>query len=147
MSAIMSERSPGLPSGHVTFVFTDIEGSTKIVKHLPDDAAEIFERHNQIIRSAIDSHAGHEVGTDGAAFFAAFAQVEDALAACATAQQALAEESWPEGGEVLVRMGVHAGLAAPRNDTGGASVRHCICRVVEQVHQNALDLPAVGERG
>jgi predicted ATPase/class 3 adenylate cyclase len=147
MSAIMAERSPGLPSGHVTFVFTDIEGSTKIVKHLPDDAAEIFERHNQIIRSAIDSHAGHEVGTDGDAFFAAFEKVEDALAACATAQQALAEESWPEGGEVLVRMGVHAGLAAPRNDNYVALAVHQAARVVAAAHGGQIMVSDTALRG
>jgi class 3 adenylate cyclase len=77
----------------VTFLFTDIEGSTRILKQLPEDAPPAFERHDEIIRSAVSSHGGHEVGKEGDAFFVAFDNVDDALQTCATAQHLLANES------------------------------------------------------
>ncbi len=127
-------QPPGLPAGFVTFVFTDIEGSTRILKRLPRQAPQVFERHDEIIRSALASHHGHEVNTDGDAFFAAFATVDDALAACADAQRSLAAEPWPEEGTVRVRMGVHAGVAAPRNDDYLALAVHQAARVVAAAH-------------
>ena len=130
----VAEPSNALPSGIVTFLFTDIEGSTKILKRLPDEAPEIFERHNEIVRAALDTHGGHEVGTDGDAFFAAFDNADNALATCAEIQAAIAVEDWPDGGTIRVRMGIHTGTAAPRGDNYVALAIHQAARVVSAAH-------------
>lgn len=129
-----AESPNALPSGMVTFLFTDIEGSTKILKRLPDRAPDIFDRHNQIVRAALDRGGGHEVGTEGDAFFVAFAEADDALATCAEIQTALAAETWPDGGTIRVRMGVHTGTAAPRGDNYVALAIHQAARVVSAAH-------------
>ena len=131
-----------LPSGHVTFVFTDIEGSTKLLKRLPDVAPELFERHNELIRVAIDEHGGCEVNTEGDAFFVAFDDADSAVAFCARAQQLLAAERWPEGAEILVRMGLHTGVAVPRNGDYVAMAVHHAARIVNTAHGGQILAPA-----
>ena len=130
----VAEPSNALPSGIVTFLFTDIEGSTKILKRLPDEAPEIFERHNEIVRAALGKHGGHEVGTDGDSFFVAFDNADNALATCAEIQAAIAVEDWPDGGTIRVRMGIHTGTAAPRGDNYVALAIHQAARVVSAAH-------------
>jgi predicted ATPase/class 3 adenylate cyclase len=98
-----------LPTGTVTFLFTDIEGSTRILTLMADGYADLLDRHSQIMRSAIRENGGTEVTTEGDSFFAAFPSATDALAAAASAQRALAAARWPEGGSVRVRMGLHTG--------------------------------------
>jgi predicted ATPase/class 3 adenylate cyclase len=102
----------GLPSGTVTLLFTDIEGSTRLLDELGDHYQELLEGHHRILRQAIADHSGVEVDTEGDAFFCAFSRAEDALAAAAQAQRGLAEESWPQGKQVRVRMGIHTGSPA-----------------------------------
>ena len=131
-----------LPSGHVTFVFTDIEGSTKLLKRLPDVAPEVFERHNELIRAAIGEHFGCEVNTEGDAFFVAFDDADSAVAFCARAQQLLAAERWPEGAEIRVRMGLHSGVAVPRNGDYVAMAVHQAARVVSTAHGGQIVAPA-----
>jgi predicted ATPase/class 3 adenylate cyclase len=92
-----------LPSGTVTFLFTDIEGSTKLLQELGDAYAETLADHRQVLRKAFADHEGAEVDTQGDAFLVAFARAKDAVAAAADAQRALA------GGSIRVRMGVHTG--------------------------------------
>lgn len=123
-----------LPSGFVTFVFTDIEGSTKLLKRLPDVTPELFERHDELIRAAIDEHGGCEVNTEGDAFFVAFESADSAVAFCARAQQSLAAEPWPDGGEIRVRMGLHSGVAVPRNHDYVALAVHQAARIVSTAH-------------
>ena len=130
----MGSSGESLPSGVVTFVFTDIEGSTKLLKRLPDLAPVLFDRHRELVRLAIREFGGHEVSTDGDAFFVAFDDVDDALAASATVQRLLADEPWPDGGEILVRIGVHVGVAVPRNDDYVALAVHQAARVVNAAH-------------
>jgi predicted ATPase len=97
---------PELPTGTVTFLFTDIEGSTRLLDELGADAyAEALARHRQIVRDAIARHGGAEVDTQGDAFFVAFPEAGSAVRAAAEAQQALADE------EVRLRMGLHTGTA------------------------------------
>ncbi|TMB50246.1 MAG: adenylate/guanylate cyclase domain-containing protein [Chloroflexi bacterium] len=98
-----------LPTGTVTFLFTDIEGSTRILTLLADGYAGLLARHSKIMRSAIRDHAGTEISTEGDSFFAAFSSATDALAAAISAQRALAGEEWQEGATVRVRMGLHTG--------------------------------------
>src|SRR5438093_8081925 len=92
-----------LPTGTVTFLFTDIEGSTKLLHELgPDRYAEALAEHRRALREAFERHGGVEVDTQGDAFFVAFVRASDALAAAADAQSGL-------DGPVRVRMGLHTG--------------------------------------
>ncbi|MFL5776822.1 MAG: ATP-binding protein [Chloroflexota bacterium] len=101
------------PVGNVTFLFTDIEGSTKLAQALPIAAwTALLARHREIIRSAIRDVGGHEEKTEGDSFFAVFEAVEAAVGAAVGAQRRLAEEPWPGGQEVRVRMGLHTGEGA-----------------------------------
>ena len=131
-ASLSSARS--LPSGTVTFVFTDIEGSTRLLKRRPDDAADLFERHNEIVRQAIGEFDGHELGTEGDAFVVAFDHVDQAIATCARIQRDIGAESWPPGGEIRVRIGLHSGVAMPRNDNYVALAVHQAARVVNAAH-------------
>jgi predicted ATPase/class 3 adenylate cyclase len=98
-----------LPTGTVTFLFTDIEGSTDLARTLGDRWPSVLEEHHAILRTAIREFGGTEVRTEGDAFFAVFQSAMDAVAACAEAQRALAEHPWPHDGLVRVRMGMHTG--------------------------------------
>ena len=98
-----------LPSGTVTFLFTDIEGSTRLLQALPDRYAELLEEHGRLIRRAISAHGGTEIGTEGDSFFAVFASAIAAVAATAQAQRELAAAGWPGGLGLRVRMGLHTG--------------------------------------
>ena len=99
-----------LPAGTVTFVFTDIEGSTSLLKQLGRDRYdEVLGEHTQLLRAAFAAHEGRVVDTQGDSFFVAFRTAADALAAAVDAQRDLAAHSWPEGAEVKVRMGLHTG--------------------------------------
>jgi predicted ATPase len=92
-----------LPTGTVTFLFTDIEGSTRLLHELGDNYAEALAEHRRLLREAFGRHGGVEVDTQGDAFFVAFARVKDALAAATEGRQAL------DGGPLRVRMGLHTG--------------------------------------
>src|SRR3989440_11691907 len=91
-----------LPTGTVTFLFTDIEGSTRLLHELGDAYADALAEHRRVVRDAFERHGGVEVATRGDAFFVAFARAGGALGAAAAAQAAL-------DGPVRVRMGVHTG--------------------------------------
>jgi predicted ATPase/class 3 adenylate cyclase len=105
-----------LPSGTVTFLFSDVEGSTRLLARLRGRYAEVLAEHQRLLRAAFDEHDGREVHTEGDAFFVAFARASDAIAAAVSAQRSLASQRWPEGVEVRVRIGVHTGEAAVRLD-------------------------------
>ncbi|MEP7032906.1 MAG: tetratricopeptide repeat protein [Actinomycetota bacterium] len=92
-----------LPTGTVTLLFTDIEGSTRLLERLGAAYAETLAKHRRVLRDAFERHGGVEVGTEGDAFFVAFPSASEALAAAREGQDALAE------GEVRVRMGMHTG--------------------------------------
>src|SRR5680860_1550313 len=98
-----------LPSGTVTFLFTDIEGSTQLLKQLGARYGEILAEHQRIIREAATERGGREIDTQGDSFFFAFARANAALGAAVVAQRTLAEHSWPDGVQVRVRMGLHTG--------------------------------------
>src|SRR6266567_659624 len=100
---------PSRPTGTVTFLFTDIEGSTRLVQELGPRFRDVLEAHHEILRRAISAHAGVEVSTEGDAFFAVFASATDAVGAAAAAQRELAAATWPDGVEIRVRMGLHTG--------------------------------------
>jgi class 3 adenylate cyclase len=101
-----------LPAGTVTFVFSDVEGSTELLKRLGDQYAELISDHRRIVRETFGAHGGIEIDAQGDAFFFAFARARDAAAAAVEAQRAHAEHSWPDGEHVRVRMGLHTGEPA-----------------------------------
>jgi predicted ATPase/class 3 adenylate cyclase len=100
---------PSLPVGTLTFLFTDIEGSTRLVDQLGARFPEALDTHHAILRRAIEAHQGQEVSTEGDAFFAVFPSAADAVGATVDAQRALAAAEWPERVSVQVRMGLHTG--------------------------------------
>jgi predicted ATPase/class 3 adenylate cyclase len=103
------------PSGTVTFLFSDVEGSTRLLTRLRGRYAEVLGEHQRLLRAAFDEHGGREVHTEGDAFFVAFVRAGDAISAAVSVQRSLASQRWPEGVDVRVRIGVH---------TGEADVRH-----------------------
>jgi predicted ATPase/class 3 adenylate cyclase len=119
-----------LPSGTVTFLFTDVERSTETARALGDERwAEVLEAHQALLRPAFERHRGVEVATEGDAFFVAFASADDAVAAAIDGQRALLD-----GSELRVRMGMHTGVALVRsNDYIGHDV-HTAKRVSDTGH-------------
>jgi predicted ATPase/class 3 adenylate cyclase len=98
-----------LPTGTITLLFTDIEGSTRLLQQLGDRYADLLEEYRQLLRAVFQQWNGYEVDTQGDALFVAFVRALDALSAAADVQRALAAHSWPEGATVRVRMGLHTG--------------------------------------
>ena len=111
-----------LPSGTVTFLFTDIEGSTRLLKELGPRYGDALAEHQRILRASSAAHGGREVDTQGDSFFVAFGRAKEAVAAAVDAQRDLAAHAWAEGGEVRVRMGLHTG--EPR--VGGAGTQRLL---------------------
>jgi len=98
-----------LPTGTVTFIFTDIEGSTRLIQRLGAGHREVLETHTHLLRKAISEAGGIEVGERGDGFFFVFVSACDAVKAAAQIQRSLAEHSWPAEGTVRVRIGMHTG--------------------------------------
>src|SRR5919197_6653487 len=101
------ERS--LPTGTVSLLCTDIEGSTRLLHTLGERYADALAEHRRLLRAAFAEHNGCEVDTQGDAFFYAFPRAHDAVAGAVAAQHALASYPWPEGSPVRVRIGIHTG--------------------------------------
>ena len=143
---VTADASP-LPSGIVTFVFTDIEGSTRLLRRLGDGYIDVLDRHHELLRRAWAAHGGHEINTEDS-FFVAFDQVGDA-ARDAPAGSERFSQRWPEGVRVRVRMGVHVGLAAPVGSEYIALAVHQAARVSAVAHggQVVLSEQAAGEDG
>ena len=97
------------PTGTVTFLFSDIEGSTRLVQSLGDRYPELLDHHQRLLRLAFAGRGGVVVGTEGDSFFVVFPGASQALAAALEAQHALEDYPWPEGGRVRVRIGLHTG--------------------------------------
>src|SRR5205814_8142549 len=93
----------GLPTGVVTLLFTDVEGSTRLLHELGDNYGEALHEHRRRLRATFAEHEGVEVDTQGDAFFVAFGRASDAVAAAADGQRTLAN------GPIRVRMGLHTG--------------------------------------
>jgi class 3 adenylate cyclase len=103
---------PDLPRGTVTFVFTDIEDSTELLKRLGDAYTEVLTGHRRMVRDAFTSSGGIERDTQGDAFFFVFSRARDAVTAAVDAQRAHAAATWPNGETVRVRIGLHTGEPA-----------------------------------
>jgi len=111
VSLVSAKRSDKVefPTGTVTFLFTDIEGSTLLLNRVGDRYPEILSEHQKILRGAFAKHNGYEVGTEGDSFFVTFARAADAIAVVVSAQKELAAHDWPDDSGLLVRMGLHTG--------------------------------------
>jgi class 3 adenylate cyclase len=123
-----------LPRGTVTFLFTDIEGSTRLLAALGDAYADLLAAHQRVVRKAVGAHSGCEVSTQGDAFFVAFARARDAMGAAVAAQRGLATVPAPDGVTLRVRMGLHTGEAAVRGTTYVGLDVHRAARICSAAH-------------
>jgi predicted ATPase/class 3 adenylate cyclase len=113
----MGGSSLEIPTGTITFLFSDIEGSTELVKRLePSVYGELLEQHQRLLRAAFAANGGFERGTQGDSFLVVFRDAPSAVAAAVEAQRALATAEWPDDLAVRVRMGLHSGEGIPGGD-------------------------------
>jgi class 3 adenylate cyclase len=98
-----------LPAGTVTFLFTDIEGSTQLIRDLGDSYGDVLDEHRRILREQLGGAGGREIDTQGDAFFFSFARARDAVRGAVAAQRALNDHDWQAQADVRVRMGLHTG--------------------------------------
>ena len=131
------------PTRTLAFLFTDIEGSTGLWERFPESMGSSLERHDEILRSAVEGAAGEVVKTTGDGLMAVFGSARDGVRACLRAQLALADEPWNEAGPLRVRMGLHAGEAAASNgDYHGPAVNRT-ARIMAAGHGGQVLLSAV----
>src|SRR5215470_1699931 len=121
---------PGAPTGTVTFLFTDIEGSTTRWEHSPDAMRTALARHDGLLRSIMTNHGGYVFKMVGDAVYAAFAVPADAVAAAVAAQHAVSAEQWGEVGPLRVRMALHTGAAQSRDDDYFGPTLNRVARVL-----------------
>ncbi len=139
--------SPPLPSGVVTFVMTDIEGSTRLFRNLGDAYVAVLATHHSLLRAAFGDHGGVEVGTEGDSLLVAFPDAPAAVAACIEGQRALAAGDWPGDAAIRVRMGVHTGEANPVEHDYVSLAIHQVARICSSAHggQVLVSEATVGE--
>ncbi len=130
-----SDAAPrrALPSGLVTFLMTDIEGSTRLLRATGDDYAELLDRHRRLLRSVWDEHRGHEVDATGDSFLVAFESSADALAAATAAAATIDVADWGAS-RLRVRIGLHCGPAYPRDGRYAALPVHQTARIGDAGH-------------
>ncbi len=132
-----------LPSRTFTFLFTDLEGSTQLWEQFPELMQPALERHDALLRSAVESSSGQVVKTTGDGLMASFSSALDGVNACLKAQQSLHDETWGETGPLKVRMGLHVGEAQPRGgDYFGPTVNRA-ARLMSVAHGGQVLLSAV----
>ena len=130
----MSGRTE-LPGGLVTFMFTDIEGSTRLAHMLGDAYGSVLGAHRTLLRAALSDFDGVELFTEGDSFFVAFRDASSALAACVSAQRRLSAHDWPERDAMpKVRMGLHTGWAQPSGGEYASTEVHRAARVAAAAH-------------
>ena len=105
-----------LPSGRLVFLFSDVEGSTRLLTELGNSFPALLGEHQRLVRAAFGAHGGIEVSTEGDSFFVVFRSPVDAVAAAVDMQRSLAAYAWPTGDEFRVRVGVHVGQAIVAGD-------------------------------
>lgn len=132
--AMAMDRRTDLPTGTVTFMFTDIEGSTHLVQALGDRFAEILKIHDEIVRAAIAAHSGVVIRTAGDSFFAVFQSAPDSVNASITIQHGLASVPWPTDDAIRVRIGLHAGIGNLGGDDYVGLDVHRAARVSDSGH-------------
>jgi predicted ATPase/class 3 adenylate cyclase len=126
--------SSGLPTGTVTFLFTDIEGSTALLQALGRRYDEVLSAHNRLMRESFTRFGGREIGTEGDSFFVVFAGARDAVNAAVTAQRSLAGYGFPDGVSMRVRMGIHTGEGHVVGDTYRGLDVHRAARIAAAAH-------------
>ncbi|MEY2418596.1 MAG: hypothetical protein QOG90_1276 [Actinomycetota bacterium] len=137
MAAGARDRRP-LPSGVVTFVFTDIEGSTRLAQRLGDRWAEVLALHRAVVREQLAAVECTEVSTEGDSFFVAFADARTALETMAGLQAQLAATAWPTESPVRVRMGAHTGAVEIHDDDYVGVEVHRAARVASSANGGQL---------
>lgn len=125
---------PELLTGIVTFLFSDIEGSTRLLQAHPDTWPATLERHGELLRAAFTAEGGAEVGTEGDSFFFGFPTAAGAIRGAIAAQRALAAEPWPDGISVNVRIGLHTGEASFAADSYAGLNVHRASRIAGAGH-------------
>src|SRR6266550_4161685 len=131
----MVRRAPQeLPTGVITFLFSDIEGSTRLVQEHSDRFGDVLEQHQALMRDALTRHGGIEVSTEGDSFFAAFTSPLDAAAAAAEAQRSHAAHTFPGQAVVRVRMGIHTGAGTRGGDNYIGLDVHRGARIASAAH-------------
>src|SRR3954451_10987249 len=124
-----------VPAGAVSMMFTDIEGSTRLVRALGDDRYRLaLDRHERLIRAAIRRHDGKEIATRGDGFFVVFADAIDAVGAAVGIQRAMASEVWPSDGQIRVRIGIHSGEPSRVGDSFVGLDVHRAARLCDAGH-------------
>jgi class 3 adenylate cyclase len=123
-----------LPTGTVTFLFTDLERSTRLWEDHPEAMHAALARHDEILRDAIAAHSGHLVKMTGDGAHGAFATADSAARAALDAQRALASEPWPHTGELRVRMGIHTGPAVRRDGDYYGTALNRAARLMSVAH-------------
>lgn len=129
-----SEPRPAPPTGTVTFLFTDIEASTRLLTVLGDRYHDVLDLHDDILRGVWARHDGYEFNTGGDAFYVAFGSADDAVRAAADAQRSIESTAWPEGGRIRIRIGVHTGFAQLRRGDYAALAVNQTARVIGAAH-------------
>src|ERR671935_220793 len=124
----------GPPSGTVTLLFSDIEGSTRLLQRAGEAYSELLAEHRRLLREAFAHNGGFEMDSEGDAFFVAFESANDAATAAAAAQRALAAHDWPDGNEVRVRMGLHTGEPRAVGGRYVGLVVHAAARIMAAGH-------------
>jgi class 3 adenylate cyclase len=117
-----------------TFLFTDIEGSTKLLQRLGDAYAAVLADHRALISEAVEGNRGRVFGSEGDALFCVFNSASDAVLAAALSQRALAAHDWPHGEALRVRMGVHTGEALATGDDFVGLTLHQVARIMSAGH-------------
>jgi DNA-binding NarL/FixJ family response regulator/class 3 adenylate cyclase len=125
---------PELPTGTVTFLFSDVEGSTELLRTLRDGYADVMADHERLLRSAFEGAGGHEINTQGDSFFVAFRKPKDAVGAALEAQRAIGSHEWPAGAEMRVRIGIHTGEATVAGDRYVGLGVHRAARICAAAH-------------
>ncbi len=140
-----------LPTGTLTFLFSDIEGSTRLLNELGSQFGPTLERHQSLVRDAVGRHNGIEIHTEGDSFFCVFHTAADALAAAVEIQRSMAAEEWIDDNEVRVRIGVLTGVAILGGDDYVGLDVHRAARISETGHGGQILVSAstrvLGEAG
>src|SRR5215204_2497566 len=124
----------GPHTGKITFLFTDVEGSTSLWERKPKAMSEALSRHDEILRTVIEAHNGHVFKTVGDAFHATFSAAPDALEAALEAQRALLHETWDLTGPLRVRMALHTGVAEVRDEDYFGPTLNRVARLLSAGH-------------
>ena len=130
----VTRRSIELPTGTVTFLFTDIEDSTGLVRELGDAYVQVISDHRRLVRSAVEEHGGYEVDCRGDEFFLAYSDAQAAVDTALAIQRSHESHTWPGSREVRVRIGVHTGRPSIEEDDYVGIDVHCVARICAAGH-------------